>query len=482
MSNTDDNEYTIIKDRQILWENKVLRLYDSKKKYIKEYEGKVSLDDLIVPLSFQELQIYRAEQTTQIGFHIHGSLNIKILSRSLDSIVMRHETLRTVYVEKNGKTSRKLVDSKWFKMRKIDLLAKERSDQEVFLKEQEKIDNEAILSFKTPLFRVTLVKFSVSHHVLLLSGHHMIFDAWAWGVLINEVSALYGTYLTEAPVPLSPIKIQYSEYVLRQQRWYQSREYEKISQYWCRRLYNLPKVIDFPTAKSRSVDAGYVVGYVQIELSSQLIDKIQKLIRRDSSTLFVLMLTVVTILLARYSGQSDIAITCPNAGRLKLDYESIIGDFASALISRNKINFNSSFYEIMKQVKENVLDDCGHMPMPFVLLKDLLRKHSGCEYKNLRQVAINVAPAVKMLDFPGVKIERNKSSTNLPDSNKRYPRPIDGNELSFVVRENVTLFYNSELYTEEIMIRFTDDMRCLLESVVEEAGRPLCDLSLFRDG
>ncbi|HEU5226499.1 MAG TPA: amino acid adenylation domain-containing protein, partial [Ktedonobacteraceae bacterium] len=276
------------------------------------------------PLSFAQQRLWFLEQLTPgialytivTAIQLEGVLNIAALARSLHALVQRHEILRTSFGMNSGQPVQIIAPSHSVALPVINLSGLSVPEQEA---ERDRLmQTEERRSFDLahgPLFYVWLLRLSADKHVLLLTVHHSISDAWSMGVFLRELSALYNAYTTNIPIPLPALPLQYADFAHWQRTWLQGSVLETQLAYWKEQLAGIPEVLALPTDRPRPALQTFDGAEHSFILPADLSDALKMLSRRERVTLFMTLYTAFVILLARYSGQDAIVIGSPIANR-----------------------------------------------------------------------------------------------------------------------------------------------------------------------
>ena len=210
---------------------------------------------------------------------------------------------------------------------------------------------------------MALIRLSPCSHVLIAVQHHIASDGWSSGVFLRELTALYTSITHSQESPLSEPPIQYADYALWQRQWLQGQILEKQLGYWAAQLQNLP-VLELPTDRPRSSLSSNRGAKRFFRLSNTLIDELRQLSNQAGATLFMTLLAAFQVLLHRYSGQDDVAVGSPIAGRTHPETEGLIGFFVNMMVLRTKLSGNLTFRELLARVRETALQAYVHQDYP----------------------------------------------------------------------------------------------------------------------
>jgi alpha-ketoglutarate-dependent taurine dioxygenase/acyl carrier protein len=337
-----------------------------------------------LPLSFAQERLWLVDRlepnstayNMPAALRLVGSLNIAALEQSFNEIVRRHEVLRTTFTEVDGQPVQAIALSLTLKIPVVDLQAlpeTERDAEVLRLAAQE-----TQLPFdleRGSLLRVTLLKLGLSEHILLLTMHHIVSDAWSDGVFIRELAALYEAFCTRQPSPLPELSIQYTDFAHWQRQWLQGDVLETLLSYWQQQLAGVPPKLELkkiaensplPTPSQASTAQSF-------QLSAHLSEQLKTLSRQEGVTLFMTLLAAFQTLLYRYTQQDDIVVGTDIANRNRAELEPLIGFFINLLVLRTDLSGNPSFRELLGRVREVALGAYAHQDLPFAKLVEVLQ-------------------------------------------------------------------------------------------------------------
>jgi hypothetical protein len=277
-----------------------------------------------LPLSFAQQRLWFLAQMEGVSaaYHIPGGLRLKgdldraALRRALDRILARHEALRTTFAFIDGEPVQQIaaVEESRFHLLEHDL--REHADTPAEL--EQLFAQEAHASFDLehgPLIHGRLIRLAEEEHVLLITMHHIVSDGWSMGLLVNELSELYGAFLRGQADPLPDLEIQYADYALWQRQWIEGEILQQQAAYWKTALAGAPELLELPADHPRPAQKDYAGASAGLVLDEQLTAGLKQLSQRHGATLFMTLLAGWATLLTRLSGQQDIVIGTPTANR-----------------------------------------------------------------------------------------------------------------------------------------------------------------------
>ncbi|MBV9775251.1 MAG: amino acid adenylation domain-containing protein, partial [Gemmatimonadetes bacterium] len=326
-----------------------------------------------------------------------------------------------------------------------------------------------------PLLRASLLRVADDEWVLLFTLHHVVGDGWSTGVLVREVSALYGAFVRGEASPLPELAVQYADYAAWQRRWLQGEVLDARLGWWRERLAGAPPVLELPTDRPRPAVQTHRGEWASLVLPAALADRVQALARREGATLFMTLLSAFQVLLGRQAGQDDVVVGTPVANRTRREAEALIGVFVNTLALRTDLSGGPSFRELLGRVREATLSAYHHQDLPFEQLLEALQPARSLSHSPVFQVFFNLLNfEAGKLELPGVTLE---TIDRLPELQSKfdltlYAAPREGEEL------RLSLLYDADLFTAARMAEMLAQYRSLLEQVVEDADRAVDGYSL----
>ena len=333
-------------------------------------------------LSFGQEQLWVLDQLQpgspayhrSVHLLLTGPVHVPILERCLAEIVRRHEILRTTFPSVDGRPVQAIAVEMPLPLPLIDLGGCPESERWTRAKRLagEELDQPFDLA-RGPLVRARLLRLDQKQHVLLLMLHHIVFDGWSEGILHRELAALYVALAAGRPSPLAPVPIHYADFATWHAPTPAGRNVEVRG-----RL--LAAAAGRDGNDSRHAHRLFWPGPTQspgrcgsLSLGRELSVRLAQLGRPEGATLFMMLLAAFQPLLGRYSGQEDLAVGCPVAGRSRPELEGLIGFFVNTLVLRADLSGNPTFRELLRRVREDCLGAYAHQELPFAKLVEELR-------------------------------------------------------------------------------------------------------------
>ena len=366
------------------------------------------------PLSFAQQRLWFIDEfeggsafyNLCAAVQLEGSLDYQALKRTFNEIVRRHESLRTSFASIDGQPVQfvNAVASLPLPLLDLSSLDHDARDAELQRLRRDEAQHPFDLSL-APLIRLSLVRLSPDQHVALVTMHHIVSDGWSIGVLVKEVATLYDAYTNGKESPLEELPIQYADYAAWQRERLQGDALEQVLSYWRRQLGRNLMSLELPTDRPRPAVQSYRGGHVEFALSVELTGVLRELARREGATLFMVLLAAFQTLLQRYSGQEDIVVGTPVAGRDRAETEGLIGFFVNTLVLRGDLSGDPAFVELLRRVREVTLESYAHQEVPFEKLVEELQPQRSLSHSPLFQVMLVLqnTPS-ESLQLPGLTL------------------------------------------------------------------------------
>ena len=349
-----------------------------------------------LPVSFAQQRMWFLNQlepeshlyNMHAGVRLAGALNIEALERTFSEIIKRHEVLRTSFrIGKSGRPVQIIKPPQAVKLLPLDLSQLSAPEQEAQLGQI--AEREARQPFdlsQAPLLRVALIHLSEQEHVVLLTMHHIVGDAWSTNVLRREIGQLYQAFSQGQPSPLVELPVQYADFAVWQKQWVESEVLEQQLSYWKQQLGDDLPVLELPLDRLRPAIQTFEGSSHEVVLSESITKAIKTLNREEGVTLFMTVLAAFQTLLHRYNGQDDIIVGSGIANRNRAETENLLGYFVNTLALRVDLSGNPTFRELLGRVREVTLGAYAHQDLPFELLVEKLQPERMANRTPLFQV------------------------------------------------------------------------------------------------
>ena len=441
--------------------------------------------DQELPLSFVQEQLWFLDQlkpgsssyNIPQAIRMSGAIDVAALRQTLESIVARHETLRTTVASVDGQPVQLIAQAQSVALPVVDLRELPVNERET--EAQRLVAKEVGSPFdlaQGPLFRASLLRLSDKEHVLLLNMHHIISDGWSMGVLFRELAALYEAHSAGKPPTLPELPIQYADYAVWQREWLRGEVFEKQLAYWTQQLSGAPAVLDLLTDRPRPAVPSFQGARQFVGLPKKLSQELLALSRREGVTLFMTLLAAFQILLSRYTGQEDILVGTDLANRNRVETEGLIGFFINNVVMRTDLSGDPTFSELLAQVREMALGAYAHQDLPFNKLIEALKPERSLSHSPVFQVLFVLQNApMQALELAGLTL----SPLELDSKTSKFDLAVfmEETEQGLVG----TWGYKTDLFQADTIARMAGHFETLLANIVAQPGARLSALEMLTE-
>jgi amino acid adenylation domain-containing protein len=402
-----------------------------------------------------------------------GPLNVTALEQSCNTIIQRHETLRTTFTTTAGQPVQVIAPTLHVPLAIDDLRALPGAARETAARQL--IRAEVLYPFdleKGPLLQMRLLRLEEQEHIFLLTMHHIISDGWSRGVLFHELAVLYEAFKQGQPSPLPELTMQYAHYAHWQRQWVHSEAGKAQLAYWMQQLHAPLPILALPTDRPRTAELSLCTDRQFFHLPKELTAALTHLSRQENITVFMTLVAGFMMLLYRYTGQEDIRMGTLVANRQSQDTEGLIGLFANLVILRTMLGGNLSLRQVLQRVRTTTLDAYAHQDLPFEYIAGALIHTRQCERQSLFQVMFALQNARQhTLALPALTIEVletqpvEASACELAVSICESPQGLEG-----------SCIYQTALFDAPTITRLLEDYRQVLERFIAQPELRLATL------
>jgi amino acid adenylation domain-containing protein len=435
------------------------------------------------PLSFAQQRLWFLAQFERDSFAYHislalrlrGELDVDALERALTEVCSRHESLRTVFTEVDGEPSQRVLSSQPVALLRVDLSSTPPGEKLVTAERAAKEEAHRPFDLSTgPVARFALLRLSEGEHWLLATFHHIVADGWSLGVFQDELLASYAARARGETPALAELAIQYADYAVWQRKLLSEDALASKLAYWRQRLDGAPSLLQLPTDRPRPSIQSYRGAHFRAVLPSALCKRVERLATNHDATLFMVLLAAVNVLLSRYSGQKDICVGSPIAGRTRTELEKLIGVFINTLVLRTDLSGEPTFLELLRRVREATLGAFANQEVPFEKLVEELHPKRALSHAPLFQVMLVLqnapAPTTKLAD---VEVARTSFDLGTAMFDLTFFVVAHKEGLAFSIE------YSADLFDEATIARMMSQLETLLESIVDTPEQPISELRVL---
>ncbi|MGV5109880.1 amino acid adenylation domain-containing protein [Pseudomonas aeruginosa] len=405
---------------------------------------------------------------------LRGRLDLDALQRSFDSLVARHETLRTRFRLDGDEARQEIAASMALP---LDIVALGPLEEGALARQVETTIARPFDLERGPLLRVSLLRLAEDDHVLVLVQHHIVSDGWSMQVMVEELVQLYAAYSRGLEVALPALPIQYADYALWQRSWMEAGEKERQLAYWTGLLGGEQPVLELPFDRPRPVRQSHRGAQFILELDIDLSQALRRVAQQEGATAFALLLASFQALLYRYSGQADIRVGVPIANRNRVEIERLIGFFVNTQVLKADLDGRMGFDELLAQARQRALEAQAHQDLPFEQLVEALQPERSLSHNPLFQVLFNYQSEARgngqafrfdELQMESVQFDSRTAqfdlTLDLTDEEQRFCAVFD---------------YATDLFDASTVERLAGHWRNLLRGIVANPRQRLGELPLL---
>lgn len=422
-----------------------------------------------------QLQETTSEYNLTEALRLRGELDRRALERAINSIVARHEILRTHFVEIEGEPRQIIVPHLHIEVPYEDISSLE--EVEKWERVTAALRQEATQAFdlaRDPLLRLKLLQLGGQDHILLRTLHHIVSDAWSQNVFKQEFMVLYDAFCAGEEDPLQPLPLQYADFALWQRVWLNDLAVAQELDYWRKQLAGIPEQLELPRDRPRPAFQTFVADVYSLIVPSAKMKLVKRVGESNDATLYMTLLAAFALLLQRHSGETDIVIGSPIANRTGPQLEQMIGFLVNTLVMRVRVNSLQSFQELLRSARDTALEAFQHQDLPFERLVEELAVQRSLSTTPIFQVLFGLHHApLRAQRLKGIEVE----PVAIPDHWVRFDL-----ELHAFESEQQTEFYwmyNRDLFDRWRMVRMAGQYGRLLEQIANAPDQPVGYIDLL---
>jgi amino acid adenylation domain-containing protein len=415
------------------------------------------------------------------AFLIKGEIEIDAFQSAFEQLIERHEVLRTIFISENGEPKQVILpNSTLFNINFQDLSQEQNALQ--IAHNQLFEDSKTVFDLgKAPLFKARLLKISSSEFMLIFVAHHIITDGWSSEVLVRDILQNYSTLKSTGKLAnIPPLPIQYKDYALWHNQQLTTQEGQKHQQYWQSLFNDEIPVLNFPTDFARQSQLDSAGATIETSLNESLTKSLKDICQNHQVSMFMVLMTALKTLIYRYTGQTDIIVGTPVAGREHSDLEDQIGFYVNTLALRTRFEDTDTFRELLLKVKTNTIQGFEHQMYPFDKVIEDLNVARDMNRNPLFDIMLafqNTNDEKEMfricpeLTFEEVSVSQDSSKFDL--TLEVYER---NNQL------HLAFEYNTNLFKSERIKRLTGHFENIIKSIVSDLTIPIAQIEYLNQG
>lgn len=446
--------------------------------------GRVSRDQAL-PASYAQQRLWLLDQIDQGSAHYNmpsslkltGALDAQAVHQAFRSVIERHESLRTCFKSNGDAEPIQIIQSADdFSVRMSDLSGLQSGERQLQLIKLMAEETGQVFDLSRDLMlRARLIKLSEQEHIVLVTLHHIASDGWSMPILINEFSKLYSAYSQGQGNPLKPLDIQYADYAYWQRNWLKEEVLDQQLAYWEAQLANLPVVHGLPLDYPRPAIQTYAGDIYVSQLNTKVSKTLNQLCNTHGATIFMALHAAFSVLLARYSNETDIVTGSPIANREQPEVADLIGFFVNTLVVRTDLSGDPTFVELLRQSKETLMGAYAHQQVPFEQIVERLQPERSLSHSPLFQVMLVLQNNEQgTLELPGLTlspVEQQGASIAKYDLTLSVTESTEGLRLGWE--------YNTDLFEQGTIARMAQHFDVLIRALLAEPEKSVFDTEML---
>ena len=408
------------------------------------------------------------------AFRITGPLDVSTLTSAVRAVVQRHEALRTVFEAAEGEARQVVLSDVDVQVPIIDVThLPQPAAHSAALRIAAEEGKKPFDLTRGPLFRALLIRLNRHQYLLVLAMHHIITDGWSISILFRELARCYEGFLNKKTPELPELPIQYAEYAQWQREYISSEVLAKQVEYWKNKLAGAQTILDLPVDHPRPATHTWHGATEELIFDSQVLAELKKLALQERATLFMVSMAAFQALLWRYTGQDNVLVGTPTAGRSQIETENLIGFFVNTLVFRCDFSDNMTFRDLVRQVRAFSLEAYAHQDVPFEKLVEELAPERSIDITPLFQVMFTFQNIPKQIfEISGLEMEELEFETGIAKF-----------DLSVEMYEDHEFHcrfeYNTDLFEKQTILRKLNHFRNLVRCALEDPDQPLARIPLM---
>ncbi|HEX3587980.1 MAG TPA: amino acid adenylation domain-containing protein, partial [Pseudonocardiaceae bacterium] len=428
-----------------------------------------------LPLSFAQQRLWFLDQLEPgssqylipVTLNLRGDMDQAGLAHALRALIARHESLRTTFDQIDDTPVQIVHDTVPFTLDVLDLPEDSRQ-----------ITAGALTPMdlrRGPLFRAVLYRRSDQEHLLVMTLHHIIADGWSFGVFSRELKELYDAHQQDRQARLPALAVQYADFAVWQRDWLRGDVLDEQLTYWARQLDGLEPV-ELPTDRPRPAIRTGRGASLAFKVPTDVSDRLRTVFQRHGITPFMGFLSVFDILLANYSGQTDLAVGTPVAGRNRTEIEDLVGVFINTLVMRTDLGDDPTVAHLWERTRDQALEAYAHQDLPFERLVEHLHPERDLSRTPLFQHLFVLQNAMSNdWELPGLRIDTQTLDSVIAKFDLTLEMEECGSDFE------AAFIYSTDLFDESTIERMAGHLLTLLEAAATNPDTPITHLPMLTE-
>ena len=410
-----------------------------------------------------------------VVLHLKGVLSAVLLQEAVSDVIRKHEVLRCRIRSDFSQPVQQIEKPKKVDLGYLDFSEMPQSEREIAAQQFIHMEvNKPVDLSSSPLLRASLVRLAEDEYILILVFHHICFDAWSERVLLADLSLAYNGLVNGKSPDLEELKIQYADFAAWQRERLEAGQLDQHVDYWKRKLADMPPAFELPSDFHRPPIYITRGAEIPFELPFRTVNALRSLAQSENATLYMVSLSAFLTLLYRYTGEQDVMIGSPIAGRTVVETEDLIGLFINTLVLRFEITGSQTFQELLQHVRTETLDAYSNQEIPLEKLVEVIPYQRDLSRTPFFQILFNFENIPEQqVSFSGMQVEVYP----INQSYSRYDLSLELTQVGDTLKG--TAVYNTELYRQETIQSLLDCYVTLLDHIVENPNQRIDKISIL---
>jgi amino acid adenylation domain-containing protein len=422
-----------------------------------------------------QLEPQGAVYNIPMGLRLAGHLQVTAMEEAFNSIVARHEALRTTFSHKQGNPVQAVQPAAPLPLPVFDLqsIPAELREQrlQVLLAQEARKPFDLV---QGPLLRVALYRLAPEEHILLANMHHIVSDGWSISIFLKEMAEFYTARVRKREAELPELPIQFADYAAWQQESLQGPVLQEQLAFWKKQLAGMPEALELPGARRRPAVSSHAGMQHEFDLPAGEIARLKQIAVSANATPFMVFLAAFQVLLFRYTRQSDIVVGSPISGRTRVETEPLIGFFVNTLVLRTSVPGELAFHDLLKRTRETVLSASANQDLPFERIVEELQPERDSGQTPLFQIMFTFdSQTGAQWPLPGLRVRRE----NIDTKTAKFDLTLSITETPGGISAGFE--YATDLFDHETVLAMESHYRALLREIAENPGRAIADLPML---
>jgi amino acid adenylation domain-containing protein len=437
------------------------------------------IDVDVMPTSFGQARLWFLDRlspdsvayVSDFPLRVRGPFDEAAFEHALGVVVDRHEALRTRFAAVEGEPVQVIVPELRIPVERMDLSGNDDPLTSARTLARQVAATRFDLA-RGPLVRVVAARLGADDWALLLALHHIVVDAWSAGLLLAELAEAYSARLASRPPRLPPLTLQYGDYAVWQRRHFRGARLAEQLGYWRDQLRHPPPLM-LPSDRLRPSRQSHRGGREAITVEASAVTALRALAQTENASLFMCLLAAYGVLLQRWSGQADLLIGTPVAGRTRANLEPLIGFFVNMLVLRLDLSGQPTFRELLRRTRSVALDAYSQQDIPFERLVSELTPERRLSHNPLFQTTFALQTGAKADLWPGLQV----SQLAVPHDSVKFDLALTCAEAGYQLAARFT--YATDLFDASTIRRLAAHYGTVLREVGRQPDRPVGQLRLL---